>query len=683
MTPRNLFRRRSLDRPDRSSERRAEAYIVSVIAVGGLLLVGSVATGNAFPEHNVLTTVLFAIGVVIGELFPLRVHRPGAEGEVTPSTTFAFALILVAGFAAVPIMAVSCLVCDRIGGKPAIKALFNAAQYSITVAATAAVLAAVAGVPITAAGVPFTAADLPGILVAGAVFFIANSLLVATVIALIEHQSILRCLFDDLLFQVTSAGLLLGLAPMVVISAVFSPFLLPLFVLPLLSIIQGQRQALIKEHEAIHDALTELPNRVLFNSRVAAAVRVARHDESQTAVMVIDLDGFKEINDTLGHHEGDQLLILLAGRLTGCLRDDDVVARLGGDEFGVLLPGVDREQAERVAHKLQGALRAPVALDDIEIELGGSIGIAMYPEHGMEVDDLIGHADVAMYRAKRSGAGREFYDPEEGAEISRTAIAGDLRRGFEAGELIAFYQPKIAFATGEVVGAEALMRWRHPVRGLLAPAEFVALLEQSGLIVRATEQILEQALRAAGEWTPGAGRLPVAVNLSARSLLDRRLPDRIAAVLARVGVPGSALELEITEGMLMADPERATELLHSVREMGVSIAIDDFGTGYSSLERLRRLPLDAVKIDRSFVAGMEAEHSDRVIVQSTIDLAQRLGLTVVAEGVEDRQTWATLAAMGCDFAQGFYDTHPMESGDFARWLVERAVPPVRVATPAA
>jgi diguanylate cyclase (GGDEF)-like protein len=682
MRPNFIRRRRATDGPVRPSNLRPNAYIAIVIAAGAVLTVLATSRYGLLPEHNALTVLLFAGGVVIGELFPLRVHRPGAEGEVTPSTTFAFALVLVAGYAAVPLMAASCLICDRITGKSPVKILFNAGQYAITVFATATALALIAGVPSPGDGVPFTAADLPGVLLAGVVFFAANSLLVASVIALLEHQPVTRCLSDDLLFQATSAGLLLGLAPMVVISALFSPLLLPLFVLPLLSIVQGQRQALLKEHEAIHDALTGLPNRVLFGDRVNTAIRVSEQDRAQAAVMVIDLDGFKEINDTLGHHEGDRLLVTLAMRLRSSLREDDVVARLGGDEFGVLLSGVNRAQATLVARKLDAALREPLELDDIEIEMGGSIGVAMYPEHGTQVDSLIQHADVAMYRAKQEDRGMDFYDPEEGAEISRTVIAADLRRGLEAGELIPFFQPKVELATGRVVGVEALMRWRHPTRGLLLPADFISLAEQSGEIVRATDRILESALRAAESWTPGEPRLTVAVNLSARSLLDRRLADRIAGVLERTGAPPGALELEITESMLMADPERATQLLRRVREMGVSVAIDDFGTGYSSLERLRRLPIDAVKIDKSFVLGMSTDHSDRVIVQSTIQLARHLGLTVVAEGAEDAAIWDTLAGMGCDCAQGFYAAHPMPSDDFARWLARRPAPVPFLATTA-
>jgi diguanylate cyclase (GGDEF)-like protein len=685
MTIRPLIRRRrQSDRFVRPSTLRPNVYIYGVIVAGLTLAVISGVQDSAY-AHITPVIALFAGCVAIGELFPLRVRRPGAEGEITPSTTFAFGLVLVAGHLAVPLMALTCLACDRITGKPAVKMLFNAGQYAMTVWMTATVLSLTTGAPHLGADIPFTPGDLPGILLAGFVFFVANSLLVGSVIALLEQQSILVCLSDDLLFQATSAGLLLGLAPMVVISTVFSPLLLPLFGLPLLSIIQGQRQALLKEHEAIHDALTGLPNRVLFAERIEAAIRTAERDDDEMAVMILDLDGFKEINDTLGHHEGDRLLKALAQRLGDSVRDDDVVARLGGDEFGVLVPATRRTQATRVAEKLHAALSAPLAFDDLELEVGGSVGIALYPEHGANGSDLMKHADVAMYRAKREGHTIDFYDPNESALISRNQMAADLSGGLERGELEPFFQPKIELRTGRIVGVEALMRWQHPTRGTLQPAEFIGLAEQSGTIIRATELMLNAALEARAGWLADGHDLSVAVNLSPRSLLDRRLPQRIADVLARAGAPGSALELEITESMLMADPERATLLLEAIRDMGVLITIDDFGTGYSSLERIRRLPLDAVKIDRSFVIGMATDESDAVIVRSTIDLAQRLDLIAVAEGAENAEVYTELTRMGCDQAQGFHICPPLSRDEFDRWLstsaLMAAVEPVATVPP--
>ena len=665
--PTFIRKRRRTDRAVAPSALAPTVYIGSVIAVG-VVVAMVLPFLSEHPTRRVGTIALFAGCIALGELFPLRVRRPGAEGEITPSTTFAFGLVLLAGFWAVPLMALIGMVCDRITGKPAVKMLFNAGQYALTVAATTAVLELTSGAPDFDGAFPFAAADLPGILLAGFTFFVANSLLVGTVIALLERQPVWVCLSDDLLFQATSAGLLLGLAPMVVISTAFTPFLLPLFVLPLLSIIQGQRQALLKEHEAIHDALTGLPNRVLFGDRVAAAIRTAERDGEQVAVMLLDLDGFKEINDTLGHHEGDRLLQALAERLSLSVRDDDVVARLGGDEFGVLIPATGYAQARVVAEKLHSSLREPLAFGDIELEVGGSVGIALYPDHGMEAAALIQHADVAMYRAKREQTDIDFYDPNESALTSRNELATELDGALGRGELVPYFQPKIDLASGRVVGVEALMRWHHPKRGVLLPAEFIPLTEQSGLIIRATEDMLRKSLAARAVWAADGFDLTVAVNLSPRCLLDRRLPERIRLILDECDAPGTALELEITESMLMADPERATASLVAIRELGVRVTVDDFGTGYSSLERLRRLPIDAVKIDRSFVLGMREDSGDRVIVRSTIDLAQHLGLIAIAEGAEDRETWEELIAMGCDQGQGFHVCHPLPLPALTAWL---------------
>ena len=675
-------RRRFSDQLSRPSAMRPGVLIAAVSVAGAIVTADSVIVHRGELHQVSVTMVMLAIGMLIGELFPVRVRRPGAEGEVTPSTTFAFALVLIAGYLAVPLIVLVSLVCDRMTGKSAIKVMFNAGQYALTVFASATVLALLIGPPLTAPGVPFHPADLAGVLVAGFVFFAVNSFLVASVIALIEQQSVLACLSDDLRFQATSAGLLLGLAPMVVVSGVFSPLLIPLFVLPLLSIVQGQRQALQKEHESIHDALTGLPNRVLFAERVAVAMRTAQRDGNQMAVMVLDLDGFKEINDTLGHHKGDQLLKIVAERLQERLREDDVVARLGGDEFGILLPSSGDAEAITVANKLHRCLREALQFGDLELRLGGSIGIALFPSHGSAVGELLQRADIAMYRAKRQKLGVEVYDPAERLAVSRAELSGELERALELGQLVPYFQPKLETATGRVAGVEALTRWEHPTRGLLLSGEFIPLAEQSGLVIRLTELMLEQALRVRTQLLRHGHELTVAVNLSPLSLLDQRLPERIARVLKETGTPAGTLELEITESMLMADPERATRLLHTLREIGVLIAIDDFGTGYSSLERLGRLPLDAVKIDKSFVIGMEDDPTSAMIVQSTVDLGHHLGLRVVAEGVEDERTAARLAEMGCDFAQGFHLSPPLSAKELWMWLEDRAepavVPPVAV-----
>jgi diguanylate cyclase (GGDEF)-like protein len=405
-------------------------------------------------------------------------------------------------------------------------------------------------------------------------------------------------------------------------------------------------------HQASRDALTGLPNRTLLRHR---AERALRGDEPG-AMLLIDLDRFKEVNDTLGHNYGDELLVEVAARLGAALRADDTLARLGGDEFAVLLRGLPhRAEVAELAGRLQDALRCPIALRGVAVELEASIGVALYPEHGTTVGELLQRADVAMYEAKRARTGIATYSAERDPySADRLGLLAELRRAIEDDELVLHYQPKVALATGAVVGVEALVRWQHPTRGLLSPDQFVPLAERTGAIADLTRWVVDKALAQQREWN-----LPVAVNLAAANVVDVTLPDAIAALLERHGVPGDQLECEISEHTVMADPKRVSEVLDRLRALGVRLSLDDFGTGHSSLSYLKRLPLDEVKIDRSFVSGMVEDENDAVIVRSTIDLARNLGLAVVAEGVESAEIMDALAALDCDIAQGFYISRPV------------------------
>ena len=649
----------------------AKRYVL-LVCLGGLAVVSAVAVGQGerVLDDAGIAFWLFVACVVIGELAPIRVRRPGAEGEITPSTTFGFALLLISGTGgAVLAQVLASLVADGLRRKPPVKMAFNAAQYGLAVGAAGIVLDALAHVPGPGA-LPFSPQDLPAIVAAACTFFLVNSVLVATVIALLERNSVWVYLSQDFVFQASTAGLLLGLSPIVVLAAEFSPALLPLLFLPVISIHQGQRQALVNEHQALHDALTELPNRVLFRDRVAQAIRVAQRDRSSLAVMLMDLDHFKEINDTLGHHHGDLLLQEVGKRLTTTLRASDTVARLGGDEFAILLPGAsDARRGSDVGEKVSAALRRPFDVNGLRLEVGASIGAAFYPAHGHDVETLIQRADIAMYVAKENQSGYEVYAPKQDKySPRRLQLASELRRGFECDELIAYYQPKVEVSTGRVCGMEALMRWQHPTRGLVHPAEFIPIAEHTGLIAPATLKMLESALGQTVAWQAAGLPLTVAVNLSPRSLLDVRLPDQIAEVLERHQADPASLELEITESMIMSDPARAEVVLNRLSAMGVVLAIDDFGTGYSSLAHLKRLPVTDIKIDKSFVLNMAEDRSDAVIVRSTIELARNLGLRVVAEGVEDERVWAQLREFGCDLAQGYFVSHALPADEVAPFI---------------
>jgi diguanylate cyclase (GGDEF)-like protein len=414
-------------------------------------------------------------------------------------------------------------------------------------------------------------------------------------------------------------------------------------------------------HQALHDALTGLPNRTALYQRTATAIA----GPGLAALLLVDLDRFQDVNDTLGHDHGDRLLVEVAERLAGVLRRGDMLARLGGDEFAVLLTGLPhRGAAAEAAARLQGALSRPFALGGVPVELDASVGVALYPEHGKDVTTLVRSADVAMYLAKRGRSRVETYDSARDPHSpGRLALLGELRRAIDEDELELHYQPKVEVATGELCGVEALVRWRHPQRGLLGPGEFVDLAERTGTIHDLTRWVLDAALAQVADWREQGLDLAVAINLAAADVVDPTLPAAVAAGLARHGLPGERLECEISEHTVMADPERAMGVLAELRELGVGLSLDDFGTGQSSLAYLKRLPLDEVKIDRGFVLGMDEDEEDQAIVRATVDLARALGLRVVAEGVECPRVLARLAELRCDVAQGFLLGRPQPAAE--------------------
>ena len=428
-------------------------------------------------------------------------------------------------------------------------------------------------------------------------------------------------------------------------------------------------QAAEREHEALHDALTGLPNRRLFQREVATAI--ARHG-TKAAVLLMDLNGFKDVNDTLGHEAGDLLLRDIGGRLQRTLEGTGMVARLGGDEFAVLLPGVGGElAAKNVARELLAVLEQQTTIERVRVDIGASIGIALCPAHGSEATTLLRRADVAMYTAKDKHTQVEVYDAERDHHSpERLALVGELRSTLERGELRVVYQPKADLRTGRVIGVEALARWQHHERGFVAPEEFVAVAERSGLIGPLTRHVLREALTQCRTWRLAGLPMAVSVNLSARSLVAD-LPNEVARILDETGVAASALTLEITESSIMADPEHTGQVLEELSAMGVGLAIDDFGTGYSSLTYLKRLPVDEIKIDKSFVLNMSKAEDDAAIVRSTVDLGRNLGLRVVAEGIEDAETWKALTTLGCDMAQGYFLSPPLTTAEFDGWLQAR------------
>jgi diguanylate cyclase (GGDEF)-like protein len=432
-------------------------------------------------------------------------------------------------------------------------------------------------------------------------------------------------------------------------------------------------------HQADHDDLTGLRNRGSYLRQVSSWLGGTK----PVVVALIDLDRFKEINDTLGHNVGDTVLRAAAARMEPLVPPTGVLARLGGDEFAVLLPGEEIETSRRTVRALLDAIREPLETDDLTLEVDASVGMAVSPDHGTRTADLLRCADVAMYAAKAGQRGiLEFRADLDDNDQARLGLYGDLKRAVTAGELHLVFQPKVAMDDGRVVGVEALVRWQHPSRGLLAPAAFLSVAEQTGLIRPLTTLVIDQALRACRWWKDLGLTLPVAVNLSPRSLLDNALPARVARLLDVHGLEATGLELEVTESAAMTNPSQALLVLHRIADLGVALSIDDFGTGHASLAYLSRLPVGALKIDRSFVQRLDRDAADRTIVRSTVDLAHDLGLTVVAEGVETDTAWRSLSDWGCDQAQGSLLSRPVSqqevparTEDLALYLAASALVP--------
>ena len=449
--------------------------------------------------------------------------------------------------------------------------------------------------------------------------------------------------------------------------------------------VERRRLEAALHHQASHDPMTGLPNRALLTDRCVQALRVDERFGTCTGILLIDLDRFKDVNDTFGHEYGDELLIQVGGRLTAVVRKVDTVARLGGDEFVVLLPGIGGvAAAQAVATSMQVALETPFRVGGVDLDVEASVGLVVSGTHGDDAATLLRHADVAMYTAKSSPLGLAVYDPAIDLHSPlRLALLGDLRRALDRSELVLHYQPKLSIGTGEVVGAEALVRWQHPERGLVFPDEFIPLAEHTGLIGALTRTVLGAALAQARRWADAGRPIAVSVNLSVRNLLDDDLPDQVADLLARHGVAPELLELEVTETAIMTDPVRAQDVLERLTLLGIRVSIDDFGAGYTSLGHLKNLPVSELKIDRSFVTDMSADGGRALIVQSVVNLWHNLGLTLVAEGVETEDALAALAGLGCDVAQGYLMSRPVTAEAFDAWCAGRRIAAVRTVTPVA
>src|SRR5438093_3674987 len=425
------------------------------------------------------------------------------------------------------------------------------------------------------------------------------------------------------------------------------------------------------EHHALHDSLTNLPNRLMLREELDRTI--AGRNRAMVSLLLLDLHNFKQINDSFGNQVGDILLRQIGPRLRERLDVANTVARLGGDEFAILLPAADAAEASRVAHSLLRALERPFLSEEHALEVTASIGIAVCPDHGTAAEPLLQRADVAMYAAKRSGGSYAVYRTEDDPyDARRLLLRGELRGALERRDIILYYQPQIAVATGNVTGLEALARWQHQERGWVPPAEFIPVAERMGLIKPLTAHLIELALTQSRMWEKGGIAIPVAVNVSMRNLLDPRFPQMLEDTIASSGVDASRIKLEITESAVMAEPGRVLETMHRLRSVGVRFSIDDFGTGYSSLSYLQRLPVEEIKIDRSFIAQLAKDEGSAAIVRATIELAGSLGLGVVAEAAEDEATWPRLLQLGCSTAQGYHISRPLPVEEITGWIRGRS-----------
>jgi diguanylate cyclase (GGDEF)-like protein len=653
----------------------ALTWQVSVWFGWGLLLAAVVVqTQSSYPQIGWQLFLIAAL-VFFGELRPVIASDSWANDGVPISTAFVFAALFLWGFApAVILQAAAVLMSEMMQRKDIWKLMFNVGQYVMSLSAAWFVLylfgqATTEMAPRTT----FVASDVVWIALSWIAYHFVNLIMVAGLGASVG-QTWWESFSDDFWYYTFSTLCVLAVSPFIVVMALTAWPLIPLLLVPLVAVYKTASTSRANQRQALTDALTDLPNRLMLHQRVEKALVEAGRDGTGIALFLLDLDRFKEVNDTLGHPAGDALLEVVARRLLGAVRPEDTVARLGGDEFGVLLPEVEQPQdAIEVAGRIRSALAEPFRLEGVLMDVDVSIGIAISPQHGHDVEVLMRRADVAMYVAKGERTGIELYDAARDPNSpTRLGTVTALREALDHGDLELHYQPKVGLDDGHVVGVEALVRWRHAERGLIPPDEFVPLAERTGLVHRLTAYVIRAALDQVAEWWSRGVQVPVAVNVSMRDLQETDLAGLVAAELDAHGLPPSSLVLEVTESVLVLDPGRAVTTLRELAELGVSSSLDDFGTGYSSLLLLEQLPVSEIKIDRSFVRGLD-EEGDPAMVRSIVGFAHGLGLSVVAEGVETSSAWKMLRDMGCDVAQGYRVARPMPPEQATQWLVERVV----------
>ena len=643
---------------------RLQVLLYGTMAAGVLLVVRSFQALDSRPfygDHPAIY-VVFAVLLFATEFRPIPSLTD--DTELTASWAFAFTLLFVAPLAGAVLAVIGAsAINDLLNRKRLDRTLFNSAQFALSLACGGWVGSWMTDLHGVAAGVPVTTIWVVAALVSCAVGFAVNSFFVSVAVGFHSGLPVREMLRRSLGINLGMDGLLLALAPIFVVVGTQSLLLVPLLLATVWIIFKSASLALRNKHEATHDQLTGIPNRRMFEDHLDLLIEASGGGRRPFALVQIDLDGFKGINDRLGHHYGDRVLKAIASRLAASDGLNDQCARLGGDEFALLFVGIGSpEDAVRVAEQVLERIREPLDIDGVPLRVDASLGIATFPDHGDDPQRLMHHADMAMYEAKRQGGGVRLYEPTEDAEgPGRIALLTDLAAATTDNQFFLEFQPQLDIGSGLITMVEALVRWRHPVHGIVPPGWFMPQAEQTDLISHLTDHIVDLAAGQARRWLDEGIEIPIAVNVSARNLHDLRFPERVQLTLQRYSLPGRLLEIEVTENSVMEDPSRSALVLAELRTFGITVAIDDFGTGYSSLSTLRDLTLDRIKIDRSFVTRLATNDGDMTIARAVIELAHNLSMTTVAEGVETPDVLDILRALGCDEAQGYLFARPQQA----------------------
>jgi diguanylate cyclase (GGDEF)-like protein len=610
--------------------------------------------------------------VILGELRPVVTAGRTDPNGVILATAFVFAVLLYWGLGlALVAVVVSTVVGELVRRKRLYALLFNVSQYTVSFAAAWGTLGLLGWDASADLPARITPAGLLPMVLAAVTYHLVNITVVGIAIGLSDGRRLRTAIFGDFGYYASTTGAVLALSPLVVVVLEHHWGLLPLLLLPLHLLYQTAELSRERERRSLHDDLTGLGNRALLLERLQEHVDRGR----PVAVCLLDLDRFKEVNDTLGHAVGDDVLRLVAERLRAGVRPDDTVARLGGDEFVLLLEVTSVEEALTIVDRIVAHLQRPYEVGGARLEVDASSGVAMLPDHGTDLEMLLRRADAAMYAAKEAASPTVVFTSDlEHAAPSRLELIADLRRGIHQGELVVHYQPQVRATDGVPLRLEALVRWHHPRQGVLPPGHFLPLIERSAVMRALTAEVLEQVFSQLAVWGERGCTLPVAVNVSLHDLADGRFTDQVVEGLHRHRIAPSRLSLEITEQALIGDPSRVQATLVDLCAAGVELSLDDFGIGHASLTRLKRLPVNEVKIDRSFVDGFERRPEDQAIVSAVIGLARGLGLRCVAEGVETAETLGALADLGCDAVQGYHLARPMRPEEVEAWLLARPAP---------